>query len=49
MRKPLLQEGGSVSGKQPVSLQQTSGSGELTLYAVALRLRKEEKNSALLS
>ena len=49
MRKSLLPEGGSASGKQPVSLQQTSGSGELTFHAAALRFRKEEKNSALLS
>ena len=39
MRKPLLQKGGSASGKQPVSLQQTSGSGELTFYAATFRFR----------
>lgn len=44
MRKPLLPEGGSASGKQPVSLQQTSGSGELTSKAVAFRLRWRWQN-----
>ena len=49
MRKLSLQKSGPASGKQPVCLQQTSGSGELTLLAAALRLCRRLKNLTLLS
>ena len=49
MRKLSLQKSGPASGKQPVCLQQTSGSGELTFLAAAFRLRWGNKNFTLLS
>ena len=49
MRKLSLQKSGPASGKQPVCLQQTSGSGELTFLAAAFRLCWGIKNLTLLS
>lgn len=42
-------KGGLLSGKQPLSLQLTFGSGERTFYEAALRLDKDEKNLPRLS
>ena len=49
MRKLSLQKSGPASGKQPVCLQQTSGSGELTFLEAAFRLYWRNKNLTLLS
>ena len=49
MRYPSLQKGGLTSGKQPMRLQLTSGSGGRTFLEVALRLNEEEKSLTLLS
>lgn len=49
MRQPSLLKGGSAPSKQLMSLQLTSGSGELTYNEAALRLNQEAENSTLLS
>ena len=49
MRYPSLLKGRSGSGKQPMSLQLTSGSGERTYHEAAFRLNKEAKSLTLLS
>ena len=49
MRYPSLQKGGLTSGKQPMSLQLTSGSGGRTFLEVALRLNWRHQNLTLLS
>ena len=49
MRQPSLLKGGLTSGKQPMSLQLTSGSGERTFFEAALRLNQEVENLTLLS
>lgn len=49
MRYPSLLKGRPGSGKQPMSLQLTSGSGERTLGEAALRLNWRRKNVILLS
>ena len=49
MRYPSLLKGRPGSGKQPMSLQLTSGSGGRTLREATLRLNKEEKSLTLLS
>lgn len=49
MRQPSLLKGGLASGKQPMSLQLTSGSGKLTYFEAALRLNQEVENLTLLS
>jgi len=49
MRHSLLQKDGSALGKQPVSWQLTSVSGELTPIEAAFRLNKEFENLTLLS
>ena len=49
MRYPSLQKGGLTSGKQPMSLQLTSGSGEPTPYEVTFQSNKVMENLTLLS
>ena len=49
MRYPSLLKGGSCSGKQPMSLQLTSGSGERTFREAALRFNGRFQNLTLLS
>ena len=49
MRYPSLLKGRPGSGKQPMSLQLTSGSGEQTFSEVALRLNRRTQNLTLLS
>ena len=49
MRQPSLLKGSLSSGKQPMSLQLTSGSGERTLYEAAFRLNWSNMNLTLLS
>ena len=49
MRQPSLLKGGLTSGKQPMSLQLTSGSGERTLSEAAFRLNWRLENLTLLS
>ena len=41
MRNPSLQQGGLASGKQPMSVELTSGTGERTFCEAALRLNKD--------
>lgn len=43
MRNPSLQKGGLTSGKQPMSVELTSGTGERTFYEAALRLNRRRK------
>ena len=49
MRYPSLLKGRPGSGKQPMSLQLTSGSGEQTKNEAALWLNQEVENLTLLS
>lgn len=49
MRYPSLLKGRPGSGKQPMSLQLTSGSGGRTFNEAALWLNEEQKNLTLLS
>ena len=49
MRYPLLLKGGLTSGKQPMSLQLTSGTGERTYGEAAFRLNWRNQSLALLS
>ena len=49
MRQPSLLKGGLTSGKQPMSLQLTSGSGERTFREAAFRLNWRLENLTLLS
>ena len=46
---PHCEKGGLTSGKQPMSLQLTSGSGERTCLEAALQLNQEVENLTLLS
>ena len=47
MRNPSLQQGDLTSGKQPMSVELTSGTGERTLHEAAFRLNKEQSNLTL--
>jgi len=47
MRYPSLQKGGPGSGKQLMSLQLTSGSGERTFNEAAFQLNEEKENLTL--
>ena len=47
MRNPSLQKGGLTSGKQPMSVELTSGTGERTYYEAALRLNRRRKSLTL--
>lgn len=47
MRNPSLQQGCLTSGKQPMSVELTSGTGERTDCEVALRLNVEGSNLTL--
>ena len=47
MRNPSLQQGDLSSGKQPMSVELTSGTGERTSYEAAFRLNWGGKNLAL--
>ena len=47
MRNPSLQQGGLTSGKQPMSVELTSGTGERTFYEAALRLNRRYKSLTL--
>ena len=48
-KSPYCWKGGPVSGKQPVSWQLTSGSGEQTFHEAAFRLNGRNKLLTLLS
>lgn len=47
MRNPSLQQGGLTSGKQPMSVELTSGTEERTFYEAALRLNRSDKSLSL--
>ena len=49
MRYPSLLKGRPGSGKQPMSLQLTSGSGGRTFCEAALRLNWRDENLTMLS
>ena len=47
MRYPSLLKGGLTSGKQPMSVELTSGTGERTSHEATLRLDEEKTNFTL--